>query len=89
MLGLFELLFLQRFSKSAGGLAVKRVKALFLTLGSGSFLIWLYVVARIIFSRVPLNSRFIDAVPFFTFTTLGIVAFVSSLVFMFLYLTKD
>jgi NAD(P)H dehydrogenase (quinone) len=80
----------QRFSKSAReGLTIKRLKALFLTLGSGSFLIWLYIASRVIFNRVPLYSRFIDAFPFFTFTTLGIVAFVSSLVFMFLYLTEN
>jgi hypothetical protein len=69
-----------------GGYTIKRSKALFLTLWINSFLIWLYIVARIVVNNVPLGSLFIDSIPFFTFTILGIVAFVLSMVFMFLYL---
>ena len=61
-------------------------KALFVTLWVHSLLVWLYIVARIVVNHVRLNSPFIDAVPLLTFTALGIIAFVSSMIFMFMYL---
>jgi hypothetical protein len=64
-------------------------KALFLTLWVHSLLVWLYVVTRIIVNYVPLNSLFIDAVPFLTFTLLGIIAFVLSMMFMFMFLKES
>ena len=68
---------------------MKRKKALFLTLGSYSLLIWLYIAARIILNHVRLDSLFIDSVPFLTFTRLGIITFVLSMIFMFLYLQEN
>lgn len=54
-----------------------------------SILIWLYIAARIIIDDVPLGSLFIDSIPFFTFTILGAVSFIVSMVFMFLYLKEE
>jgi uncharacterized membrane protein YeiH len=65
---------------------MKRKKAFFLMLWVHSLLVWLYVVARIVVNHVRLSSLFIDAVPLLTFTTMGIIAFVSSMIFMFMYL---
>jgi len=68
---------------------IKRKKALFFTLWFYSFLIWLYIDARIIINNVHLNSLFLDSVPFLTFIRLGIIAFVFSMIFMFMYLEES
>jgi hypothetical protein len=68
---------------------MKRKKELFLTLWFYSFLVWLYIVARIVINHVQLESLFLDSVPFLTFTRLGIIAFVSSMIFMFMYLKES
>lgn len=65
---------------------MKRMKALFLVLWVHSLLIWLYIVARIIVNHVHVVSPFLDAIPFLSFMTLGIITFVLSMIFMFLYL---
>jgi uncharacterized membrane protein YeiH len=65
---------------------MKIKKALLLTLWFHSLLVWLYIVARIVVNHFRLSSLFIDAVPLLTFTTLGIIVFVSSMIFMFMYL---
>jgi hypothetical protein len=67
----------------------RKKKALFLTLWLYTFLLWLYIVARIVIDRVPLNSLFLDAVPFFTFIGLGIIAFVLSMIFLYMFLTEN
>ena len=51
-----------------------------------SLLLWLYIVARIIISRVSVYSRFLDPVPFFTFITLGIISFAVSFICLIVYL---
>ncbi len=76
------------YDKTKGVENIKVKKALFLTLWFHSFLVWLYIIARIVVNHVHLGSLFIDSVPFFTFTTLGIVAFVASMIFMFIYLKE-
>jgi hypothetical protein len=68
---------------------MKKIRAVFLTLSIYSFLVWFYVVARIIFSRVQLDDPFIDGVPFFSFWVLGAIAFVVSMVFTYLFLTTE
>ncbi len=68
--------------------SMKTKKALFLTIWIHSLLIWLYVVARIVVNHVRIGSLFIDAIPFLTFTSRGIITFVLSMIFMFLYLTN-
>jgi len=68
---------------------MKKRKAVFLTLSIYSFLVWLYIVARIIFSRVQLDSPFVDGVPFFSFWVLGAIVFVLSTVFTYLFLTTE
>ena len=68
---------------------MRKKKALFLTLWLYTFLLWLYIVARIVIDQVPLNSRFLNYVPFFTFMGLGAISFVLSMIFMFLYLIEN
>jgi len=68
---------------------MKRIKAIFLTLSLYTFLLWLYVAARIIFSCVSVFDLFINDVPFLTFEIVGIIAFVLSMVFTYLFLTTD
>jgi len=72
-----------------GGWNIKRKKALFFTLWFYSFLVWLYIVARIVIDNVGLESLFLNSVPFFTFIRLGIIAFVFSMIFMFMYLQES
>lgn len=68
---------------------MKRIKAAFLTLSLYTFLLWLYIAARIIFSHVSVFDLFIDGVPFLTFEILGAIAFVLSMVFTYLFLTTN
>jgi len=68
---------------------MKKIKAIFLTLSLYTFLLWAYVAARIIFSCVSVFDLFIDIVPFLTFEIVGIIAFVLSMVFTYLFLTTD
>jgi hypothetical protein len=68
---------------------MKRIKAVFLTLSLYTFLLWLYIVARIIFSRVVPDSLFIDGVPFLSFWVLGVIAFVLSMGCTYLFLTTE
>jgi hypothetical protein len=63
--------------------------AAFLTLWLYSFLVWLYVVARIVFDNVPVSSLFLNSVPFLTFAELGIISFVSSMIFTFMYFRES
>jgi len=64
-------------------------KALFFTLWFHSLLFWLYVVARIIVSNVRLYALFIDYIPHITFFELGIATFLSSMLFMYLFLKES
>lgn len=75
--------------KTKEGKNIKRKKALFFTLWLYSFLIWLYVVARIVIDNVGLDNPFLNSVPFFTFISVGILAFLFSMIFMFLYLEQS
>lgn len=68
---------------------MRKKKAIFLTLGIYTFLLWLYDGARIIFDNISVYDRFINSVPFFTFEVLGAIAFVLSMLFMYLFLTTN
>ena len=68
---------------------IKTRKAAFLTLGLYSFLVWLYVVARIVFDYVDVDILFFNSVPFLTFAELGIISFVFSMIFIFMYLRES
>ena len=68
---------------------IRKKKALFFTLWLYTFLLWLYIVARIVIDQVPLYSLFLNHVPFFTFILLGIIAFVLSMIFMYMFLTEN
>ncbi len=68
---------------------MKKRKAVFLTLSLYMFLLWLYIIGRIIFNHVKLDSLFIDGVPFLSFWVLGAIAFVLSMVCTYLYLTTQ
>ncbi|MDW5562381.1 MAG: hypothetical protein SA339_04070 [Methanomassiliicoccus sp.] len=50
-----------------------------------SFLLWAYVVFRIVINRVPVRDDFIRGIPI-SFWVLGLIAFVVSFVTMVLYL---
>lgn len=54
-----------------------------------SFLLWLYVIARVAVDKVPLNSLFLNNVPFITFFGLGSVTFLLSVIFIYLYFNVD
>ena len=61
---------------------------MFATLWLYTFLFWLYVAARIVFDHVPLNGLFLNYIPFFTFTGVGVIAFVLSMIFMYIFLVE-
>ena len=67
---------------------IRKKKAFFFTFWLYTFLLWLYIVARIVIDQVPLGSLFFDSVPFFTFTILGVLAFVLSMIFLYLFLVE-
>ena len=73
---------------SFGGWIIRKKKALFFTLWLYSFLLWFYIVARIVIDQVALDGLFLNEVPFFTFTRLGILAFAVSMIFMYLFLAE-
>jgi hypothetical protein len=62
------------------------LRAFVLTTGVFSFLLWLYIVLRIVFNRVSVMAPFIDRVPSISYWVLGAFSFVVSSVCMFLYL---
>ena len=68
---------------------MRKKKAAFLTLCLYSLLLWVYISGRIILDYVGLNSLFINSIPFFTFERLGALAFVLSMLFMYLCLTTN
>ena len=68
---------------------IRKRKALFMTLRLYTFLLWFYLVLRIVVDQVPLNDLFLNSVPYFTFLRLGVIAFVFSMLFMLLYLISD
>ncbi len=67
---------------------IRKKKALFFTFWLYTLFLWLYIVARIVIDQVPLGSLFFDSVPFFTFTILGVIAFVLSMIFLYLFLAE-
>jgi surface polysaccharide O-acyltransferase-like enzyme len=62
------------------------LRALVLSLWLYSFLAWLYVVLRIVVSRVDLSTPFIDKIPFISIWVFGMMMFIVSFVAMFVYL---
>ena len=64
-------------------------KALFFTLWAYSFLTWLYVITRIIVNNVWWEDLFILYIPYITFEKLGITVFLSSALFMYLFLKEE
>ena len=66
---------------------MKVLRALVLSTWFYSLLLWFYIVVRITINGVELNSRFIDAVPYFTFFRLGMISFILSFICLFTYLT--
>ncbi len=69
--------------------SVNKKRALYFTLWFYSFLVWVYVSLRIIVSRVSVTSLFIDAVPVITFLDLGVLSFLVSAFFMYLFLKEE
>ena len=60
------------------------LRALVLTTGVFSFLLWLYIILRIVFNHVNVMSAFIDRIPI-SFWVLGGFSFVVSFLCMFVY----
>jgi hypothetical protein len=64
------------------------VRATLLTTSVFSFLLWVYLVLRIVVNHASFDSTFIDAfLPWFTFYRLGVISFVVSAGSLLLYLT--
>ena len=61
---------------------MKPLPALFLTGCVYSFLVWAYVVVRLLVFNIQIWDAFIDGIPI-TFWQLGIIAFIGSAVCMF------
>jgi len=68
---------------------IRKKKALFATLWLYTFLFWLYIDARIVIDKVRLDSLFLNYVPFFTFIGLGMIVFVLSMIFMYMFLIQN
>ena len=60
------------------------LRALVLTTGVFSFLLWLYIILRIVFNHVNVMSAFIDRIPI-SFWVLGAFSFVVSFLCMLVY----
>jgi hypothetical protein len=61
------------------------VRSVVLTTGVFSFLLWLYIVARIVVNGVDVNKPFVTRVPGISFAALGAISFGVSFVAMLLY----
>ena len=61
-------------------------RSLVLTTGVFSFLLWLYIVMRIVFNHVNVMTPFVNRVPSISFWVLGAISFAVSFLSMFLYL---
>ena len=62
------------------------LRALVLTVGIFSFLLWLYIILRVVFNHVNVMSPFIYRVPSLSFWVLGVYAFSLSFVCTLVYL---
>jgi len=62
------------------------LRALVLTMGIFSFLLWLYIILRIVFNHVSVVSPFISRIPSVSFWVLGAFSFVVSFLCMLFYL---
>ena len=62
------------------------LRSFLLTIWFASFLVWLYIVARIVINNVDVHTPFLDTVPSVSFESLGVFAFGLSCVAMFAYL---
>jgi hypothetical protein len=63
------------------------LRALVLTTGVYSLLLWLYVVGRLVFAGVDITYPFLDSVPGISIALVGVVSFVVSFLCALLYLT--
>ncbi|HLE54158.1 MAG TPA: hypothetical protein VI999_02800 [Thermoplasmata archaeon] len=61
-------------------------RSLVLTTWVFSFLLWLYIVARILVDDVDVHTPFLDSVPSVSFSALGVFSFGVSFLSMFVYL---
>ncbi len=63
------------------------IRALVLTIGLFSLLLWLYVAGRLIFAGVDVHYPFIDSVPGISIAMVGVGSFILSFVCILAYLT--
>ena len=62
------------------------LRALVLTAWVASFLMWLYIVLRVVFNGVDVHWPFVDSVPSVSISAVGAFSFSVFVVSMFLYL---
>ncbi len=62
------------------------LRALVLTTCVGSWLVWLYVVARVVINNVDVHTPFLDSVPSVSFSALGVYSFGFFILSLFVYL---
>lgn len=62
------------------------LRALVLTAWVASFLVWFYIVLRVVFNRVNVHWPFVDSVPAISISAVGAFSFGVFVVSMFLYL---
>ena len=67
---------------------MQKRKALYFTFWVHSFLVWVYLCIRIIVNNVWWEALFIDYIPIITFEKLGIISFLFSLVFLYMFLQE-
>ena len=68
---------------------MQKRKALYFTFWVHSFLIWVYLCTRIIVNDAWWEDLFIDYIPIITFEKLGIVSFLFSFVFLYMFLQEN
>ncbi len=69
---------------------MRKKKALLFTLWLCTLLLWLFIVTIIVIDTAPFSrSRLFTFIPWYTFTGIGSIAFVLSMIFMYLFLVKN
>lgn len=66
--------------------ASRFLRALVLTVLVGSFLVWTYIVLRVVFNGVDVHYPFVDSVPSVSISAMGAFSFGLGCISLFLYL---
>jgi len=69
---------------------MRKKKALLLSLWLCTLLLWLFIAIIIVIDTAPFSrSRLFTFIPWYTFTGIGSIFFVLSMIFMFLFLVEN